>query len=300
MTVLAAVASPSRTQRVLRFPLTRMVLAVFLTALAVGGAMSLAESVLGGGSQGVWLQLLGAAAALGAYALSVRLFERRAVGELSLRPALPELGAGLLGGALLVASVVGALAALGAYAFLGRAGVSAQLLVPLAEMTFVGVFEEVLSRGIVFGIAERSLGTWLAMALSSLLFGLAHLPGEGAGLLSVLIAIVAGAFFAAAYVLTRHLWLCIGLHVAWNYTLGTVFSIAVSGRESVGLLRGRLTGPEWLTGGRYGLEASLLTLLVLLAVGAVFLWRARARGHLVAPSWRRGAAAPERASAGRD
>ena len=177
------------------------------------------------------------------------------------------------------------------YELLGSEGVSARLVAPLAEMTFVGVFEEVLSRGIVFGVAEQSLGTWGAMALSSLLFGLAHLPGEGATMLSGLIAVVAGAFFAAAYVLTRRLWLCIAIHVAWNYTLGTVFSVAVSGRESVGLLRGRLTGPEWLTGGRYGLEASLLTLLVLLVVGAAFLWRAHARGHLVAPSWRRRAAA---------
>ncbi|MFY0581157.1 hypothetical protein ACN28S_49140 [Cystobacter fuscus] len=68
----------------------------------------------------------------------------------------------------------------------------------------------------------------------------------------------------AAYLLTRRVWLCIGIHIGWNYTLGTVWSIAVSGHEAKeGLFAGQLTGPEWLTGGAYGLEGSVVSLVVL-------------------------------------
>jgi hypothetical protein len=162
-----------------------------------------------------------------------------------------------------------------------------KLTQPLAVMIFIGVVEEVIGRGIIFRITEESLGSWPAIAISALVFGLAHIPGEGAGMMAISNTVVAGAFFAAAYVLTRRLWLCIGIHVAWNYTMGSIFSIAVSGNESTGWLLGRLTGPEWLTGGSYGLEASILTLVSLLIVGGWFLWLARQRGHFVAARWRR-------------
>lgn len=154
-------------------------------------------------------------------------------------------------------------------------------------MIFVGVFEEVLSRGIVFRLVEQSLGSWAALAISSLLFGLAHLPGGGAGVLAIVITVMAGVLFASAYLLTRGLWLGIGIHIAWNYTLGSIYSIAVSGREVNGLLRGTVSGPDWLTGGACGLEASVFTLIVLATVAAYLLRKAWARGHLVAAPWHR-------------
>lgn len=185
----------------------------------------------------------------------------------------------------MVATVVGGLALVGAYRFAGMDGAGLALATGFAQMAFVAVFEELLSRAIVFRLLERSLGTWAALSMSSLLFGLAHLPGSGAGALSAANAVVAGAFFGAAYLATRRVWLCIGLHAGWNFTLGHVFSIAVSGHPgTAGLLAGHLEGPAWLTGGTYGLEASILTLVVLLGAGTWLLVRAIAARTLVA--WR--------------
>lgn len=145
---------------------------------------------------------------------------------------------------------------------------------------------------IVAGVFAVALAAGLASSAAS-----AHVTGAGrttlpnlAGAAAALLAYWAWvrlterreAFFAAAYLRTRRLWLGIGIHVAWNYTLGTVFSVAVSGRESRGWVEGRLHGPDWLTGGAYGLEASVLTLFVLLVVGAVLL-RAAARSGSVRP-----------------
>jgi hypothetical protein len=88
--------------------------------------------------------------------------------------------------------------------------------------------------------------------------------------------------------LTRRLWPCIGFHVAWNFTQAGVFSGAVSGAfEQPGLLKARLEGPELLTGGAFGMEASLVALLVCTVAGVAILITAVRRGNIVKPSWRR-------------
>lgn len=273
--------------RVLRFPLTKIVIAIGLVAASAFLTFALAKAIAGKEARILWPEILSAIVVLCAYWAYVRYVEKRPATELSRLKALPEIGAGLLIGAVMVAAEIGVLYALGLYEVTGINSWTMKLTQPLAVMIFIGVIEEVIGRGVIFRITEESLGSWPAILISALLFGLAHTPGDGAGILAIGNTVVAGAFFAAAYMLTRRLWLCIGIHVAWNYTLGSIFSIAVSGNESKGLLIGQLTGPEWLTGGAYGLEASLLTLLTLVAVGGWLLWLAGARGHLVARKSRR-------------
>ncbi len=280
-------AVPTRTRRLLDLTVVRIVLALLMTGLAGGLANSLVFRFSPERLHTGWPSLCGAIAALAGYALYVRWIERRDVSEFGRRGAPTELGAGIVGGAAMVAAVMGALALAGAYRFGGFDATHATLVSGAAKTAFVAVFEELLMRAILFRLVERSLGTWPALAISSLLFGFGHMPNSSADALSVVIAIVAGAFFALAFLATRRLWLCIGLHAGWNFTLGYVFSIAVSGHpRTPGILTGDLVGPYWLTGGAYGIEASVLTLATLLAVGAWLLQRAAARGHLVAWSAR--------------
>jgi len=269
----------SRMQRFIRFPLIRMVVAIFMTALAGGLTLTYAGKLAHLWDQVMWPEFLASAAVLMAYQLYVRAFERRLVPEIACARALPELGAGLLTGAALVTAVVTLLMLVGGYRVAGSNGLSITVVSPLAMMTFVGVFEEVLSRGIVFRITEQWLGSWAAVVISSLLFGLAHLPGQDAGGLAILVSVVAGVLFAATYLVTRRLWLGIGIHIAWNYTLGSIFSITVSGHEAKGLLQGTTSGPDWLTGGQYGLEGSVFTLIVLATVAAYLLRKAWIKGH---------------------
>ncbi len=261
-----------------------MVVACFATAIAGGLTVSFVSEVGNHRFHEGWPEVFGVIAIGFAYALYVRLIEKRPVSELSAAGAPKELAAGLLVGGAMVGAVIGCLVLLGAYRFDGVNAVGVSLIVGLAQMSFVGVFEEVLSRAIVFRLVERSLGSYAALAISSLLFGLAHLPGESSGALSVLIAVAAGAFFGAGYMATRRLWLCTGLHIGWNFALGYLFSITVSGHPSQGLFAGSLTGPTWLTGGAYGLEGSIFTLLALLLVGGLLWRRARSAGQLIA--WR--------------
>jgi membrane protease YdiL (CAAX protease family) len=268
--------------------MTRIVLAILLVLAAAFLTFSLAKVIVADkAARFMWPEIVSALAVMVAYWAYVRYVEKRRATELSRTKALPEMCAGLLIGALMVAAQVGILHTLGYYDMTGMNDWTMKLMEPLAVMIFVGVIEEVIGRGIIFRITEESLGSWPAIVISAAIFGLAHIPGEGAGLLAIGNTVLAGALFAAAYMLTRRLWLCIGIHVAWNYTLGSIFSIAVSGNESKGLLIGTLTGPDWITGGSYGLEASVLTLIALVAVSGWLFWLARTRGHFVAPKWRK-------------
>jgi membrane protease YdiL (CAAX protease family) len=153
----------------------------------------------------------------------------------------------------------------------------------LGLMVGVATTEELLFRGVLLRIVEGWLGTWGALAVTGLLFGGLHLVNPGASLIGALaIAIEGGLLVGAAYVATRSLWLPIGLHLGWNAMLGGVFSATVSGSESTpGLLRSALTGPDVLTGGTVGPEASLFAVLVCAVPTVYFMRRARATGRIV-------------------
>jgi len=82
----------------------------------------------------------------------------------------------------------------------------------------------------------------------------------------------------------------IGLHAAWNYTQGSVYSGIVSGNAPAnGYFKSTLEGPDWLTGGSFGVEASVVAFLICASVGIWILIAAKRRGHIIAPAWKRSA-----------
>jgi uncharacterized protein len=162
----------------------------------------------------------------------------------------------------------------------------AAMLATVPAFALSGVLEEVVMRGVVFRILEQSLGSWIALAISAAIFGLLHLLNPGATLLNaVCIMVEAGVLLGAAYMLTRRLWLCIGIHAAWNFTEGGVFSAAVSGGNARGLLQTKSIGADWLTGGAFGAEGSVVALVVCGAAGILLLAAAVRKGKVVQPFW---------------
>jgi len=91
----------------------------------------------------------------------------------------------------------------------------------------------------------------------------------------------------AAYMLTRSLWLPIGLHAAWNFTQGEIYDIPVSGMPVHGVVDARLCCNPLLTGGGFGLEASVIAMVVATLFGLWLLWMAIKRDRLVTPTWLR-------------
>jgi membrane protease YdiL (CAAX protease family) len=224
------------------------------------------------------------------YAAYVRVAEKRPLAEFSRAGAWRELGAGLVLGFALFATTIGILAMLGLYQVRGVRTDASLLIIPLAISVGAGVIEEVIFRGVIFRIVESSLGTWIALAISSLLFGLVHLGNPNATVLSsVAIMLEAGLMLAGAYLLTRRLWLPIGVHIGWNFTQGGIFSVPVSGYALTGLVDGTLSGPDWLSGGVFGAEASVVAVIVCVSLAIWLLRRAAQRGQFIAPRWRRDA-----------
>lgn len=225
--------------------------------------------------------------------LTYHAFQRGVVGEPReiARPgrAAIELGAGVLGGVILFSLIVGAVALLGGLSILGINGVGA-LWVWLGIAFYSGMVEEAVFRGVIQRQLEVVFGTWTALAATSAFFGLAHLMNPGASLFAAFaIACEAGILLGAAYLVTRRLWVPIGLHMGWNFTQGWVWSIPVSGGKGpAGLIQTRLSGPELLTGGAFGLEASAVALVVATIAGVILLRHAYRKGAFMPPRWKRG------------
>jgi len=212
---------------------------------------------------------------------------RNPVSELSLNGALLELIGGLgVGAGLLTLSTV-LLWVFGFYKVDAVNDISELFAARHLPLSLgAGFFEELVFRAILFRIVEEKLGSWIALAISSLFFGVAHIGNPNATLFSTIaIAIEAGILLGAAYMLTRRLWFAVGIHIAWNYVQGAVFGIAVSGGEVKGLMSSHLEGNELLSGGAFGAEASLITLVICTLAGILFLWKAYQHRAVVQPFW---------------
>lgn len=193
---------------------------------------------------------------------------------------LRDLLGGMLVGAALMTGVVLVEIGLGGYRVEG-AGVTgravASILMGLVLYALVAFGEELLARGYVLRtLAEQWHWRWAAVA-SALIFALLHAGNPGSDIWAVLGVFFAGVMLAVGYVRTRRLWLPIGVHWTWNLFQGPVYGFPVSGTEAAGLLTLTPVGPELLTGGAFGPEASLVGVLACIAGAAVLVrWPSRA------------------------
>jgi membrane protease YdiL (CAAX protease family) len=265
---------PSFRNRFFSHPISRMVSGVLATLVPVMLTMMLADIFVPKSLRtGGWPFLLAAAISLLSYRWFVRRTEQRhTLAELALPGAAREAGAGAVLGASLGLLVAGLLALAGAFSITGSNDWTI-MLKTLPEQVMVAIFEELIFRAVLFRLIEKRWGTRAALISSFILFAIAHLPNEGVSVLAVVITGVAGTTMSAAYLLTRRLWLPIGLHFGWNYLFDGVFAVPVSGHAARGWLQVSMPGPEWLSGGHYGVEASAATLIVWAATTALLLHR---------------------------
>lgn len=280
-------------KRVLQFPLVAMVLAfVLMVAIQALGA---GVSYLAGArppALAVPTDLVFALAVTVLTVLAYKLIVVR-MGEQP-RDDLPfdrrarDTMSGIAQGALVFSAIVGVAALLGTYQVLGLSPAEDWLPILIATGLMAGVTEEILLRGIVFRWLEEFGGSWVALALSALLFGFLHAGNPNATLISSLsIALAAGVMLGGAYMLTRNLWLAIGMHAGWNVTQGLVWDVPISGVALDGWVESRLVGDPILSGGAFGLEASVITMVLATAYGAWLIVRAVRRGHVMRNWWAR-------------
>jgi membrane protease YdiL (CAAX protease family) len=242
-------------------------LLAYVAALFAGGAvvsavlLPLSAAVFAAGGPNVpvygWVNLGGA---LLAHVLALRWIERRGwepvgLGRDALRPRLLGRGAAL--GALAIGLPSLLLLAVGALraeptrdgSWWGTALSTLGVLAPAA------LFEELLVRGYPFLVLREAAGPGLAVALTSVVFGVLHLQNPGATVASVAVVTLAGVFLAGVLLATGSLWAAFTAHLAWNWTMSGLLHAAVSGLPfATPDYRVVDAGPDWLTGGAWGPE----------------------------------------------
>lgn len=141
------------------------------------------------------------------------------------------------------------------------------LLISFIVFAAAAAFEEALFRGYMLQTFVRANLAWPAIIATAVLFGAVHLGNPNANWISSANTALAGVWFGIAYLKTRDLWFVTGLHLAWNWTQGSIFGVEVSGLTDIvqqPLLREADIGPAWLTGGDYGIEGGIATTIALI------------------------------------
>jgi membrane protease YdiL (CAAX protease family) len=157
--------------------------------------------------------------------------------------------------------------------------------------------EELIARGYLFAVARRAGGPVVALATTSIFFGLLHIANPGASAMSVTVVALAGVFLGAVFLATNSLYAAWLAHFAWNFGMAVLFHVPVSGLPmEMPAYRFVDAGPDWATGGAWGPEAGVPAVISML-VGIGILWyrgkRRRATGTVSSSgrelpvSWRR-------------
>lgn len=278
-------------RKVWEFPLTAMLVAIAVIigivtlmqiSYAYSDGLALPEETKFLGSV-LLLVVLSAAA----YKLIIRRLGGKKHDDLPLAGAFKDTALGFVFGGMLISVCVALAAAFGVYRIEGSGEGTDLATIVLLTGVYAGFFEELLIRGIILRWLEEMTGSWIALGISSLIFGFGHAWNDNATVFSsVAIAIEAGILLGGAYMLTRSLWLAIGIHAGWNVVQG-LWDVPVSGNDFDGVIAAELEGPSLLAGGGFGLEATIFALVVATGAGFWMLVLASRKGRIVKPMWSR-------------
>jgi membrane protease YdiL (CAAX protease family) len=158
----------------------------------------------------------------------------------------------------------------------GMMGATLQTLFLTAILfIFAASAEEALFRGYPLQTLARANLVWTGIVLTGVWFGVMHLRNPNVTKFTFINTALAGVWLAVGYYRTRSLWFPLGLHWCWNWTMGAVLGLPVSGLLRLApnpLLRGVDRGPAWLTGGAYGIEGGAACIIAVV-ISSIFIWR---------------------------
>jgi hypothetical protein len=143
----------------------------------------------------------------------------------------------------------------------------------LGVIIFGALAEELMFRGYPFQRLIEGIGPTGAIVVFSMLFGVVHLSNPGATAWGLVNTIAIGILLSVAYLRTGALWMPWGFHLAWNSTLGLLLGLPVSGLRLFNVaVHTTALGPKWLTGGSYGIEASIPGACAII-LGLIIIWK---------------------------
>ena len=265
-----------------------IIFAVINTTLTIG-VRTLLGSLKGGGV--LWFTLLGISATAAVY-LGRKYIDKDTIFSLGLtfnKAAIKDFLYGIFNSALVMSGIyftmlfAGLIKYEGLNWWLENTNGEAQFsmaVVPIIlavfwKLSIVAWWEELVFRGIIFQNLIKGIGLVWSIVLSSLLFGLVHAGNPDATILSTIMIMLVTPQLIYAYLKTGQLWLPIGLHLGWNFFQASVFGFASSGQSSPSLINQEAIGPEWISGGEFGAEGSILIIPFTIASIILIHWWVR-------------------------
>ena len=174
---------------------------------------------------------------------------------------------GLLIGFLMFSAVVAIGMLLGQFRFNGYNLSSLVYLIPGFILFAIQCFgEEIYTRGWTMTYFYKRHGIFAAMVISSIVFVIPHLLNSGIDLLSVVNIFIVGIVFAVLFLRFDNIWICGGVHTAWNFSQGIIFGFNVSGISTPSLMNFSQAGQNLINGGSFGPESSLIATVVFVIV----------------------------------
>ena len=278
--------------KILYFPVTRIITGIIVCVGIAGGFTwpvykALTFTGIEKDFQNLIVAIVLAVLSVIFYILLYRVYEKRKITEFSKKGFAKNLVYGIAVGAILQIFIILVIFLNGGFSVISFNPVL--YIIPSFAMAFQsGILEETVFRGIIFRITEEKLGSYITLTVSALIFGLMHLFNSNISASGILLTILAGLLLAAAYMYTRNLWFPIGIHFAWNFMLAGIFGANVSGFEMPKtLITTRIEGPELLTGGQFGPEASIQANVFCLIATVVLLYLCHKKGIVIKPYWKK-------------
>ncbi|MCL3780667.1 CPBP family intramembrane metalloprotease [Prolixibacteraceae bacterium JC049] len=279
-------------RKVLNFPVTR----ILLGSIVVIGLFVVMQALLYNFAnslelKGNILHIIGsgvpALLCLFSYLLFFKWYEKRKINELALKHSGKNLFWGFILGCILQSLTIGVIYFTSSYSIISINHFT--LIFPALIMAFTtAITEEILLRGILFRILEEKLGSYIALGISALVFGLLHLGNPNSSIIAALgLAVQAGVLLGATYIYSRSLWMPIALHFAWNFMQSGIFGAAVSGGSTKNaLITSHIEGTTWITGGDFGPEGSIQATLFCLIAAVIILYRVKKNNQFISPFWK--------------
>lgn len=279
-------------QKIFKSPVTKIMLAllVFMTVVIIGQQIAsklLVLTPLDKDYRNLLKGLLVSSACVFSYILFFKKYDKRIITEFATKGIIKNISLGILISFVLQSLTILVMYINGYYTILNINPVSF-IIIPFTIMFTVAIIEEILVRGIIFRILEEKLGSYIALTISSVLFGVFHLANPHCTLLSTICIITAGFLFGAAFIYSRNLWLPIAIHFAWNFTQSGIFGAITSGNEKTNsLLESKIQGSEIITGGEFGPEGSIQAIVFCGLATILFLILIHKQNKIIKPYWKR-------------
>ncbi|MEP6585057.1 MAG: CPBP family intramembrane glutamic endopeptidase [Ginsengibacter sp.] len=280
-------------QRIIHFFLTKIIIGIAV----VGGSVALIEwagrsflyfITIADKSKDIIISISEAAVALVFYIFLFRFYEKRQVKELSSSTLSKNAIIGLATGITLQSLFILIIYMAGHYSILSINPLT--FIIPgFMQALTAGFVAELLLCGIIFRLTEEKFGTVIALIISASIFAVAHGNVKGATFISICAtSLQAGIMLNAAYVFSRSLWLPIFLHLSWDFAEPSIYGGINPGISILkSLFESKISGPVILSGGQFGPQNSIQSLLLCSLLSFIFLWFAKRKNNIIKPYWTR-------------